>query len=40
LEAGVAVRPFQPSFVVIGVGKVFETPLVSPFARTGLIVEF
>jgi hypothetical protein len=40
LDAGVAVRPFQPRFVLVGVGKVFETPLVSPFARTGLVVEF
>lgn len=40
LDAGVALRPFQPHFVLLGVGKVFETPLVSPFARTGLIMEF
>jgi len=40
LDAGVAMRPFRPHFVLIGVGKVFETPLVSPFARTGLAVEF
>lgn len=40
LDAGVAVRPFQPDFVLLGVGKVFETPIVSPFARTGLAVEF
>lgn len=40
LDAGVAVRPFQPRFVLVGVGKVFETPVVSPFARTGLLVEF
>jgi hypothetical protein len=40
LDAGVALRPFQPNFVLIGVGKVFGTPLLSPFARTGLVVEF
>ena len=40
LDAGVALRPFQPRFVLLGVGKVFETPVVSPFARTGLVVEF
>jgi hypothetical protein len=40
LDAGAALRPFQPDFVLIGVGKVFETPAVSPFARTGLVVEF
>jgi hypothetical protein len=40
LDVGVAVRPFQPDFVLVGVGKVFETPLVSPFVRTGLVLEF
>ncbi len=40
LDAGVAVRPFRPTFVLLGVGNVFEIPLVSPFARTGLSVEF
>ncbi len=40
LDAGVAVRPFQPTFVLLGVGDVFETPLLSPFARTGLALEF
>jgi hypothetical protein len=40
LDAGVALRAFRPEFVVVGVGKVFGTPLVSPFVRTGLIVEF
>jgi len=40
LDAGVAARPFQPRFVLVGVGDVFETPLFSPFARTGLVLEF
>jgi hypothetical protein len=40
LDAGVAVRPFQPKFVLLGVGDVFETPAFSPFARTGLALEF
>lgn len=40
LDAGLAVRPFQPTFVLLGVGDVFETPLFSPFARTGLSLEF
>lgn len=40
LDVGVAARPFRPRFVVVGVGDVFETPLVSPFARSGLVVEF
>lgn len=40
LDAGVALRPFQPTFVLLGVGDVFETPLLSPFARTGLALEF
>jgi hypothetical protein len=40
LDAGVAVRPFQPTFVLNGVGDVYEIPMVSPFARTGLILEF
>ena len=40
VDAGVALRPFQPDFVLLGVGKVFGTPMVSPFVRTGLVVEF
>ncbi len=40
LDAGGAVRPFQPTFVLRGVGDVFEVPVFSPFARTGLAVEF
>ena len=40
LDAGVALRPFQPTFVLLGVGDVFETPMFSPFARTGLSLEF
>jgi len=40
LDAGLAVRPFQPKFVLLGVGDVFETPAFSPFARTGLSLEF
>jgi hypothetical protein len=40
LDAGLAARPFQPKFVLLGVGDVFVTPLISPFARTGLAVEF
>lgn len=40
LDAGVAARPFVPTFVLLGVGDVFEIPLFSPFARTGLALEF
>jgi hypothetical protein len=40
LDFGLAVRPFHPTFVLIGVGDVFEVPLFSPFARTGLVLEF
>ena len=40
LDVAVAVRPFHPTFVLLGVGDVFEIPVVSPFARTGLSVEF
>lgn len=40
LDAGVALRPFQPTFVLLGVGDVYETPALSPFARTGLALEF
>jgi hypothetical protein len=40
LDAGMAARPFHPTFVLLGVGDVFEIPVFSPFARTGLAVEF
>lgn len=40
LDVGLAARPFHPSFVLVGVGKVFEIPIFSPFARTGLVLEF
>lgn len=40
LDLGVAARPFYPTFVLRGVGDVFEIPIVSPFARTGLSLEF
>lgn len=40
LDAGGAVRPFQPTFVLLGVGDVYEIPMLSGFARTGLILEF
>jgi hypothetical protein len=40
LDAGLAARPFHPTFVLLGVGDVFEIPVFSPFARTGLAVEF
>lgn len=40
LDAGVAVRPFQPKFVLVGVGDVFETPVFSPLGRIGLALEF
>jgi hypothetical protein len=40
LDGGIAVRPFHPTFVLIGVGDVFDIPVVSPFARTGLSLEF
>ncbi|HEX2874298.1 MAG TPA: hypothetical protein VHP33_23750 [Polyangiaceae bacterium] len=40
LDAGAALRPFQPTFVLLGVGDVFEIPAFSPFARTGLALEF
>ena len=40
LDAGVAARPFHPTFVLLGVGDVFEIPTFSAFARTGLAVEF
>ena len=40
LDVGIAARPFHPTFVLVGVGNVFEIPVVSPFARTGLVLEF
>jgi hypothetical protein len=40
LDVGVAARPFHPTFVLLGVGDVYEIPVFSPFARTGLAVEF
>lgn len=40
LDAGMAARPFHPTFVLLGVGDVFEIPVFSPFARTGLALEF
>jgi hypothetical protein len=39
-EAGASARPFHPKFVLLGVGDVFEIPVVSSFVRTGLAVEF
>ena len=39
-DAGLVARPFHPTFVLLGVGDIFEIPVVSPFARTGLAVEF
>jgi hypothetical protein len=40
LDVGIAARPFQPRFVLVGVGDVFETPVFSPVARIGLALEF
>jgi len=40
LDAGLEARPFHPRFVLVGVGNVFEIPVFSAFARTGLVVEF
>ena len=40
LDVGATARPWQPHFVLVGVGDVFGTPVVSPFARTGLMLEF
>lgn len=40
LDVGLAARPFHPTFVLLGVGDVYEVPMFSPFARTGLAVEF
>jgi hypothetical protein len=39
-DAGVAVRPFHPKFVLLGVGDVYEIPVFSSFMRTGLALEF
>jgi hypothetical protein len=40
LDLAVAARPFHPTFVLLGVGDVYEIPLVSPLARAGLALEF
>jgi hypothetical protein len=40
LDGGVSLRPFHPTFVLVGVGDVFDIPVLSPFARTGLALEF
>ena len=40
LDAGLSLRPFHPTFVLAGVGDVYEIPMLSPFARTGLALEF
>jgi hypothetical protein len=40
LDAGVAVRPFHPTFVLLGVGDVYEIPVFSSYMRTGLALEF
>lgn len=40
LDGGVSARQYQPTFVVLGVGHVFAIPGVSPFARTGIALEF
>jgi hypothetical protein len=40
LDAGVAVRPFHPTFVLVGVGDVYEIPVFSSYLRTGLALEF
>jgi hypothetical protein len=40
LDGGVSVQPFHPTFVLLGVGDVFDIPVVSPLARTGLVLEF
>lgn len=40
LDAGAALRPFQPTFVLVDVGDVYEIPMLSGFARTGLVLEF
>ncbi len=40
LELGASARPFHPTFVLLGVGDVFETPDYAGFAGTGLSLEF
>lgn len=40
LDVGAALHPFRPRFVLLGVGDVYETPMFSSFARTGLRAEF
>jgi hypothetical protein len=40
LDLGAAARAFHPTFVLIGVGDVYDIPIISPFARTGLSLEF
>lgn len=40
LDVAGEARPFHPTFVLHGVGDVFEIPAVSAFARTGLALEF
>ena len=40
LDIGAAARAFHPTFVLVGVGDVFDVPVISPFARTGLSLEF
>jgi hypothetical protein len=40
LDVGVSVRAFHPTFVLLGVGDVLDIPMVSPLARTGLVLEF
>jgi hypothetical protein len=40
LDVGVAARAFHPTFVLQGVGDVFEVPTLSPFIATGLNAEF
>ncbi|HVY30126.1 MAG TPA: hypothetical protein VHB79_26395 [Polyangiaceae bacterium] len=39
-DAGLAVRPFHPTFVLLGVGDVYEIPALSSYMRTGLALEF
>jgi hypothetical protein len=38
LDLDAAVRPYHPAFVLDGVGRVFQIPLLSGFAALGLIV--
>jgi hypothetical protein len=40
LDLGVAARPFHPTFVLEGVGDVYDIPAVSALVRTGLALEF